>query len=144
MSDDREDLHRAPEPAIWGLMRPDGLVADSFVGTRRDCESWVAVKSERQSDWRVVPLYTIPRQAGWAPEPDVLRDVADFLQQRATLPGGGFEQVSLFLRLMADRPPAPPPTSAATLLGEMRDAVEKVSRNGFIASIDALVDRKKR
>lgn len=144
MSDARQKVQQAPEPAIWGLMRPDGAVDDSLVGTKRDCEVWVAAKSERQSGWRVVPLYTHPAQAGWAPDPDVLRNVADFLQERVTLQGGSFEQVALFLRLMADRPKAPPPSSAVTLLNEMRDALEKVGRMGFIASIDALVDRKRR
>ena len=144
MSDDPREAHEAPKPAIWGLMRPDGSVDDSLVGSKGDCEVWVAAKSERQSGWRVVPLYTHPRQVGWAPEPDVLRNVADFLQERVTLQGGSFEQVALFLRLLADRPNAPPLAPAATLLSELRDAVEKVSRNGFIGSIDALVDRKKR
>jgi hypothetical protein len=74
----------------------------------------------------------------------VLRNVADFLQERVTLQGGSFEQVALFLRLIADSPKAPPPAPAATLLSELRDAVEKVSRNGFIATIDALIDGKKR
>ena len=128
----------------WGLLRPDGSVDDSLVGTKDDCEVWVAAKSERQSGWRVVPLYTQPRQAGWAPEPDVLRNVADFLRERVTLQGGNFEQVALFLRLTADRPLAAQPSPAATLLSGMRDAAERVSRNGFIASIDALVDGKKR
>ena len=115
MSDDPQEAHKAPEPAIWGLMRPDGSVDDSLVGTKGDCEVWVAVESEQQSGWRVVPLYTHPRQAGWAPEPDVLRNVADFLQSRVTLKAGTFEQVALFLRLMADHPKplrqCPPPRS---------------------------------
>jgi hypothetical protein len=144
MNDGPLESERVPQPAIWGLMRPDGSVDDRLVGTKGDCEVWVAAKSERQSGWRVVPLYTQPGHAGWAPEPDVLRNVADFLQERVTLEGGNFAQVALFLRLMADRPKAPPPSPAATLLSEMRDAVEKVSRSGFIASIDALVDGKKR
>jgi len=144
MSDDPRDVQQAPEPAIWGLMRPDGSVDDSVVGSKGDCELWVTAKGKRQSGWQVVPLYTHPRQAGWAPEPDVLRNVADFLQERVTLSGGSFEQVALFLRLRADRPNAPSPPPTPTLLSEMRDAVEKVSRNGFIASIDALVDGKKR
>ena len=147
MSDARRRVQEAPEPALWGLMRPDGSVDDSLVGTKRDCEVWVAAKSERQSGWQVVPLYTQPPHEGWAPEPDILRNVADFLQERVTLQGGSFDQVALFLRLMADRPNAPPPSPAAAFVNEMRDAVEKVSRNGFIASVDALdalVVRKKR
>src|SRR4051794_41161349 len=115
MSDDPRAVHQAIEPAIWGLMRPDGSVDDSQVGSKSDCEVWIAAKSERQSGWRVVPLYTDARQAGWAPEPDVLLNVGDFLQERATLKGGGFEQVALFLRLMADRREVPPPAPAATL-----------------------------
>ena len=55
MTDDPQEAQKAPEPAIWGLIRPDGSV-DSLVGTKGDCEVWVAAKSERRSGWRVVPL----------------------------------------------------------------------------------------
>jgi len=144
MSDIPREPQKPPEPAIWGLMRPDGSIDDSLVGTQEDCQAWVAAKSERQSGCRVVPLYTHPASAEWAPEPDVLLSVANFLQERVTLQGGSFEQVALFLRLVADRPKVPRPEPAATLLGEMRDAVEKVSRMGLFASIDALVDRRRR
>lgn len=52
------ELPALPTPRCYGLLRPDGSIDESLIGSRADCEYWSRAENEEQSGWEIVGIYT--------------------------------------------------------------------------------------